>query len=631
MDKKQAIDAVQNFSKSLWKEYLIILLAAFALYAQSITFRYVLDDAIVCEENKFVHKGFRGIWDILSKETFTGYFGEQKNLVAGSRYRPLSLVTFALEHQFLGQNPYVSHAINIVLYALCGVFLFILSRQIFANDNKNKPWFFNFAFIAAILFIFHPIHSEAVANIKGRDEIMCLLFCLMSGYFLVRFEESKAKKMYWYSGLAFALGLFSKENAITYLAVLPLILIYFKNYSFLQSIKRTWIYFAAAILFLIVRYKVIGYFLYSGIKITDLMNDPFIGMNPGQKFATITYTLGWYVKLLFFPHPLTHDYYPYHVPIIELTDVRFWLSFLLNLILIGSIFYFRKRSSLISFSILYYFICISIVSNFFFPVGTFMNERFLFSASVGFSWISSAVLMRFGTKNRPWAMAALVLILAAYAVRTICRVPDWKDGFSLNLSAVKVSPNSARINLFTGVSYFNRYQDEETNPNRYDDLKTAESYVEKSLSIYPSYGQALNMKAGIAAEWYKKDNDLPKFLAQIEKVVEKKPDLSFVNDYMLYLNKNPDLNPIMGPYYYRVGYEILYKKLKRYDFALQYLGWAYAIDKENAELCYKIATVYEDYAKFGKLDARNREIQTINAQQFYYQAAQLDPKYAPKQ
>ena len=81
---------------------LLLFILSIAIYIQSVNFNYVLDDKIVLNENGLVKKGFAGIWDIFSTESMTGYFGEEKQLVAGGRYRPLSLVTFAIEHQLFG-------------------------------------------------------------------------------------------------------------------------------------------------------------------------------------------------------------------------------------------------------------------------------------------------------------------------------------------------------------------------------------------------------------------------------------------------------------------------------------------------------------------------------------------------
>ncbi|MBK6822310.1 MAG: hypothetical protein IPG87_04710 [Saprospiraceae bacterium] len=128
------------------------------------------------------------------------------------------------------------------------------------------------------------------------------------------------------------------------------------------------------------------------------MNDPFIGMYPLQKISTIVYCVGWYLKLLVFPHPLTHDYYPYHVPKMNPTDLMTILSLLLILALVSISFYFRKKEKVAWFNVLYFFITVSIVSNLVFPVGTFMNERFLFMPSLGFSFLLRLfVAKRFGS------------------------------------------------------------------------------------------------------------------------------------------------------------------------------------------------------------------------------------------
>ena len=108
----------ENFWAKHWKEVLLMTIPVVLLYMVTLNFEYVLDDQIVLTKNNYVNKGFGGIWDILSTETFMGYFGEQKNLVVGARYRPLSLVTFAIENQFVGQNSAVSHGLNILFYIL---------------------------------------------------------------------------------------------------------------------------------------------------------------------------------------------------------------------------------------------------------------------------------------------------------------------------------------------------------------------------------------------------------------------------------------------------------------------------------------------------------------------------------
>ncbi|MBK8954929.1 MAG: hypothetical protein IPM34_05150 [Saprospiraceae bacterium] len=604
---------------------------ALILYAASLSFGYVLDDIIVFSENSYVQKGIKGIWDILSTESFTGYFGEQKDLVAGARYRPLSLVSFALDFEMFGNKPKVSHLINILMYALTATLLYSLIK-ILLKDQPSRFLLWGIPSITSVLFLTHPIHSEAVANIKGRDEIMCLLFCLAASISWIKQFDSGKKKFGIISCLCFLAALFSKENAITFLAIMPISVYYFRNQEFKKAILDSWPLFVCATLFVGVRWLVIGYLLSSGQVITDLMNNPFIGMTLAEKSATLFYTFIWYYKLLFFPHPLTHDYYPYHVPKSEWTDLIPLLSLVVTLGLLYLAYRYRKTKKIISYCLLYYFITFSIVSNLVFPVGTFMNERFLFMPSVAFSFLSAYFIYSlFNYTDRKLfrilAMSIFGILITAYSAKTIQRVPDWKDGFTLNLAAVKVSKNSARINLFTGVSYFQKSQSEMDPSKKSTYLQVAENYIDRALLIFPQYGQALNMKAGILAEWLKRNNDIHTFLKKLESVIKIKPDLDFVSKYMDYLTKDPENLGIMFPYLKRVGYEILYKEVQNYQFALHFLGMAYKLKNDDAELCYFISKVYTDFAKFGKVSSGKILEYESKAKEFYNQAAALDPKY----
>ena len=96
-----------SFWRDNWIRAAILFVLCGSLYFQGIDYGYVLDDTIVIKDNQFTSKGAAGVWDILTNESMTGYFGEQKNLVQGSRYRPLSLVTFALEVEAFGKSPRV--------------------------------------------------------------------------------------------------------------------------------------------------------------------------------------------------------------------------------------------------------------------------------------------------------------------------------------------------------------------------------------------------------------------------------------------------------------------------------------------------------------------------------------------
>ncbi|MCC6816092.1 MAG: hypothetical protein IT267_06740 [Saprospiraceae bacterium] len=611
---------IESISNNKWLSSGLIILVSLLLYFRCFNYGFALDDTIVYDENKFVAKGFSGIYDILSKESFTGYFGQQQNYVAGARYRPLSLITFAVEHQIWGKKPELAHIINVLIYGFCGVVLLGFFKRIKAALN----WSSILVFCASLLFIAHPIHTEAVANIKGRDELMCMLFSIISMNYLLDYIDFRKIKFLLISMFSYFLALMSKENAITFLAIFPLTVFYFRNFSFLQSIKQTFTLWIPAILFLIIRSKVLGFFFGNSTVILDLMNNPFVGMRIDEKISTIILCIGWYIKLLFIPHPLTHDYYPYHVPKIGFNDSLSWIAIVSVLSILILSFIFRKKNALQGYAVLFFFISISIVSNVFFPVGTFMNERFLFIASISFimllieffSWLSK----RYNAYPN-LSLSCIGGIFLIYSFLTITRVPAWMSGDSLNFSAINVSKNSARINLFMGVTYFKKAEVEADPAKKKKNLDEASRYIDKALFIFPNYGQGLNMKAGILAEYHKLSGGTEDFLIYIEKVVEKEPNLKFVNDYLKYIGQEPNNKALLYEFYSNTGYNLFYKKQRLIEPSIMYLEEAYKLRRNEKPLLERMIDVYSNAIASNRLKSKqmNDYKNRLDELKLYYQ------------
>src|SRR5439155_4379084 len=115
---------------------LLFFLLAIPLYANTILNGYAVDDTLFITDNAYTNRGIRGIPDIFSHDSFQGFFHEKKNLVSGGRYRPLSIATFALEHQIAGPDPALGHAVNLVLYGLTGALLYLLLIRLLPPDAK---------------------------------------------------------------------------------------------------------------------------------------------------------------------------------------------------------------------------------------------------------------------------------------------------------------------------------------------------------------------------------------------------------------------------------------------------------------------------------------------------------------
>lgn len=578
---------------------LILLAISFGLYFQSLSFGYVLDDLMVIEKNTYVQKGFSGLKQIFSEDSFNGYFGKQQKLLEGGRYRPLSLATFAAEISMFGQNkPMVGHFFNIISYWLTALMLFLALERMFAPANK---WWMSIALWASVLFLLHPLHSEAVANIKGRDEILALLFSLMALWAALKYADGFGFKYQIFSGFALFLGLMAKENSITFAAIIPLALWYFKGFSFGRAAKDSWPLFVAAVLFIIVRSKVLGFFLDPGVKITDLMNNPFVGMSVSERLATITMTLGWYIKLLIWPSPLTHDYYPFHVPKVNWSDWRAYGSLLLYVGLIAVAFIQMRKKTVISWSILFFIATTSIISNLVFSIGSFMNERFMFMPSVAFSLVCAWLLvdkipewLKLGKGSFNYISVALLGVLAVvYGGITINRVPEWKDGQTLNTTAIQRSPNSARAQCFYGIALWENVFKKETDALKKRALLVEmRGYFDRALQIYPEYGSAMLMQAGVVGEQFFDDNNSDAYFSGMETILMRKTDIPYIDQCMEYVVGRADATKYAA-FAYRMGYEVFFKARRDIKNATKYLEYGLKASPNDRKLLEAIIELYK--------------------------------------
>ncbi|MEM9917016.1 MAG: hypothetical protein AAF990_02905 [Bacteroidota bacterium] len=552
-------------SKGFWSKHwipgLIIALLAFGLYSLSINFEYVLDDQIVFTNNSYVKKGFGGIKEIMTTESFSGYFGGQRDLVVGGRYRPLSIATFAVEYALFKENPKVSHFINILLYALTGLLVFRLFHTMWPTAKPKVNWYIGLPFVAALLFICHPVHSEVVANVKGRDEIMCLMGALAALYYAFRYHRSGQWLWLFAMAITFFLALLAKESALTFVAVIPLSLYFFRKPDWGKTGIATAVLLICSLAYISLRTSVIGYLLDSGTEMNDIMNNPFAGMSAAERFATVFYTLGLYIKLLFIPHPLTHDYYPYHIPIMNWSEWQSILSLVINLGVgvLGLIGLKKKR--LWSYGILFYFLTLSIVSNVPFTVGTFMNERFIYMPSIGFcliaGWFIGHQLPKWtqgeGETSNLLSIGLAALLVIGFATKTLMRVPAWKNALSLNEAAIKVSKNSARANLFMGTALFKEYLAENAPAQKQALLEQVDAYVRKAMEVNPRYGSAIKMYSGVVAEQYKADGNLDKLLSQFKNLILTKPNIDYIDTYLEFLIDKGTDNDKLANWCYEVG------------------------------------------------------------------------------
>jgi hypothetical protein len=248
--------AVRNYTR--W-HYLIILGFAFILYVNTVPNHYSLDDNLVVLDNKVVMKGVESIPEILTSH----YRADERNEYG---YRPIAQITFAIESQFFTQNPHVSHFINMLLYMVLLILLFKILLRIFPDIPES------FKLVIILLFAAHPLHTEVVASLKNREELLSFIFAAASLLFFIKAISDQKKRriiMALSGAICLVLSVMSKQTGMLFCIIIPMALFqfYLKPFNFFRILNpenksRQWLY----IMLFVISVFIGVLFLYLSIK-----------------------------------------------------------------------------------------------------------------------------------------------------------------------------------------------------------------------------------------------------------------------------------------------------------------------------------------------------------------------------
>lgn len=595
----------------LWQIGLASL--AFLLYANTLGHQFAFDDSIVITGNAFTKQGIAGMHELFTKDFFEGIYGPQGMELTGGRYRPLSLLMFALEWQFFPNNPAVGHFLNVLFFALTAFLLLSVLTRWFGRESIVP-------YAVTLLFVVHPVHTEVVANIKSRDEILCLFLLLTALYSL----HQKALKWTILGTVAFFGSMLAKETAFMFVPLLPLIAIVFYNEdkdsvakAFGAAMLKSAPYIVAAVLYYALRYAMVGGVGGSETN-PDIMENPFVNSPMAEKLGTIGVILLRYMGLMFFPHPLSCDYSYPQIPYVGLGNPLSLLAWALFAGATGWSVWKVWQKNTIALAWLMFVTPLLLVSNLPFNIGAPMGERFLYVPSWGLLLALVLVLNHFLAERKTilWAVFASVAVLMS--VKTITRNPVWYDNLTLFAEDVNNSPNSAKIHYYYANSLLNRSI--ETNDKTL--LDTAIPHFLKAQELNPKFHHAYYDLANL----YDQKGDGKNALINCQKVLELQPQ---------HLNSTLLMGKIYGRYMndadkaieYLERYVITYKQDSN-PTGWQYLGTAYAIKGRLPEAiaalnrCIKLQPDNADaYTNLGYLYLQSGQAEQGNA--FLEKAKQL--------
>lgn len=499
--------------------YMAIAFLAVALYLNTLGHDYTVDDTTVIKYNKFTTQGAAGLKDIFSHSYRAGFWERKEGL-----YRPLSVAMFALEWELAPENPLLGHLINILIYALSGILLLATLRRLLPTLHPIIP------VAAAFLWIVHPLHTEVVANIKSRDELLSFLFGICSLYGFLRWQAEEKKSMLILSLAAFFMALLSKESSVTWAGVIPLTAWCCLGLSLRKCLTVTLPYLLLLGVYFGIRISVLGE--PGGGYQLMLINNSLIGAHSlAERLATAIYMLGKYLLLFLFPVTLVFDYSYNTIPLVGFGNPQVLMS--LAVYATGIYFAFTRlaRRSLSSFAILFFLGTFVLVSNVFFLIEATMAERFLFTPSLGLCILTAIAFGRWagnGKNNLTYRdllknklSTPLIVVLLLFSVRTLSRNTYWKDNYTLLLKDVKSSPESARIRYALGSTLLieKALLEPEGSVKKMSYLDEAIEQLSKGVSILPNYNDAW-YHLGLA--WKEKGN-AKKAIAAFEEARTYKP------------------------------------------------------------------------------------------------------------
>lgn len=338
---------------------------------------YVLDDSGIINYNKQTTApiSFENFQHIISSSYRDGTPGNFENEL----YRPLTKSIFNVVYQVGGNDPTLFHLLNILLYALLVGMMCMVLLRIFRN-------YYVVAILSALLFAVHPIHCESVANIKGLEEILSLLFILLSLYSALNYEQQPLLRSLIGSIVFFTLALFSKESSVLGLLLIPLSIFYAKGK--LAQRKLSLGLAASAGFFLICRYAVLSHYDHIHVAPSKLDNIMYFAIdgnttNWPMRLGTAFFLQAFAVYKMVWPLSLSCDYNYAGITTKTFTDWQAWAGLILYFGMIFLAWKTYKKNKLISFGLSWYLISGLLTNNLFLVIGTGFGDRLMFTPGLG--------------------------------------------------------------------------------------------------------------------------------------------------------------------------------------------------------------------------------------------------------
>jgi len=452
---------------------LLVALAAVLVHGRAFENGFALDDIRLVESNPAIDSLAR--IPHLFLEPYWNTPGEHYGL-----YRPLTVVSLAIDRAVFGPAPFGFHLVNVLLHAgVAALAWFALKR---AGTHYGT------ALLGAGVFAVLPLHTEAVANIAGRAELLAALFVLAAWIAHRRASTPGEAAARWRVGaaLCYLAAILSKESAI--LAPLVFLADDAMRGGETPSRRARGLAGYGLALFAMLALRAAALGVHQTAEATIALDNPAAAAGTWPRVATALWVQLKYVLLCVAPRHLVSDYSFDAIPVARsLADPRAAAGAAFVAVLGVAAAWGWRRSRPLALAVFLWVAFSLPTANFLFPTGTIMAERLAYLPSLGFCLVIGHFGAAFAARESPaaWARArrigVTVLAIAAvlaFSARTWARIPDWKDNFALAMADVVTMPRSAKLQAGAGMFLADAGR-----------LTEAEAHLRSAVTIYPEYAQ----------------------------------------------------------------------------------------------------------------------------------------------
>jgi len=539
--EKRSMNPILKPSAS-WRHLLIILTAVILVYGQTLKFDFVNydDDELIYNNTEFLSQ-WKNIITSFSSHAFVGAGGESVY------YRPLLIATLITDYHLWQINPLGYHLTNIILHIIATILVFLFMQVLVENKLT--------ALFTALMFALHPIQTESVGWIAGRNDVLLGIFIVAMILFYAQSEEkiSKSKYYFTFSIISFVLALFTKESAVFYILLLPLYDLYSGKKTFKQIFsfiyyKRFRFQITVLLIYFLIRWNIFGALI--GAERLYGSDKPII-----DRLFIMPAIVMQYLGLLIVPvnlsvaHPITNIFW--------LNQPFYTVAIIILFPIVLLIWQSLKKNLLIFFGLIWLIIGLAPAMNIV-PMARPILEHRMYVPLIGLLIIFIATLNQvFARKHQSHYFNLIFgIIVGILLITSYVRLPVWQNGITLFKDAVQKAPNDLHANYSLARAYYNAGLDDETIV-----------MLEKYINIAP-----------IDIRGYR-------FLREVYHVTNKPREVARMCTLMI------RLQPRNSERYLEAG--VSYEMLNRMDTASYYYHQGLLIDSTNNEILYRLGIVEE--------------------------------------